>query len=124
MNTLSSLLKFIGDTMGAAPSTLTTTAKTLVGAINEVDSDIDDVESSLKTLVLTKTGVSGSGAFTSIFTDSRITGDHVCPPGNAYLSNPSAQTNEWTVTTESGKATVSGSIDGTTDITLYLELKA
>ena len=39
MNTLSSLLKFIGDTIGAAPSTLTTTSKTLVGAINEIDSN-------------------------------------------------------------------------------------
>lgn len=40
MNTLSSLLKFIGDIIGAAPSTLTTTSKTLVGAINEIDSDV------------------------------------------------------------------------------------
>lgn len=34
MNTISSLFKFLGDTLGANPSTLKTTNKTLVGAIN------------------------------------------------------------------------------------------
>lgn len=113
MNTLSSLLEFIGDTIGAAPSTLTTTNKTLVGAINEVDAES-------KTLVLTKTGVSSLSS--CVFSDSRITANHVVV--NSELSNPSAQTGEWTVTTAAGTATVTGSISGTTDITLYLELKA
>ena len=35
MNTLSSLLNWIGNTIGANPSTLPTTSKTLVGAITE-----------------------------------------------------------------------------------------
>lgn len=39
MNTLSSLLAFLGNTLGANPNTLTTTSKTIVGAINEVDAD-------------------------------------------------------------------------------------
>ena len=34
MNTLSSLLNFLGNTLGANPSTLKTTSKTLVGGIN------------------------------------------------------------------------------------------
>ena len=38
MNTLSSLLKFIANTIGANPTTLKTTSKTLVGAINEMAS--------------------------------------------------------------------------------------
>jgi hypothetical protein len=37
MNIISSLLKWIGDTIGANPSTLATTSKTLVGAINELE---------------------------------------------------------------------------------------
>lgn len=37
MNTLSSLLNFLGNTLGANPNTLTTTSKTLVGSINEVN---------------------------------------------------------------------------------------
>lgn len=36
MNTLSSLLQWIGSTIGANPNTLKTTNKTLVGAINEM----------------------------------------------------------------------------------------
>ena len=40
MNTLSSLLNWIGVTIGANPSTLTTTSKTFVGSINEVAADV------------------------------------------------------------------------------------
>ena len=39
---------------------------------------------------------------------------------NCVLSNPSAQTGDWTVTTSNGSLTISGSISGTTNITLYL----
>ena len=39
---------------------------------------------------------------------------------NSVLSNPSAQTGDWTVTTSSGSLTISGSISGTTTATLYL----
>ena len=40
---------------------------------------------------------------------------------NSVLSNPSAQTGDWTVNTDTaGKVTISGAISGTTDITLYL----
>lgn len=40
MNTLSSILNFIGGVIGANPNTLTTTSKTIVGAINEVNGRI------------------------------------------------------------------------------------
>ena len=36
MNTLSSLFKWIGNTIGADPSTMATTSKTVVGAINDL----------------------------------------------------------------------------------------
>lgn len=39
---------------------------------------------------------------------------------DSYLSNPAAQTGEWTVTTNSGSVTISGSISGTTNVTLTL----
>lgn len=50
--------------------------------------------------------------------DGNITPKHVVV--NAVLSNPSAQVSDWTVTTSAGSAEVSGTISGTTDITLYL----
>lgn len=37
MNTLSSLLEWVGNTIGANPNTLTTSSKTIVGSINEVN---------------------------------------------------------------------------------------
>lgn len=40
MNVLSSILYFIGTTIGANPSSLTTTSKTFVGAINEVAASV------------------------------------------------------------------------------------
>lgn len=39
---------------------------------------------------------------------------------NSLLSNPSAQTGDWTVTTTNGSLTVTGTISGTTALTLYL----
>lgn len=40
MNTLSSLLKWIGNTIGANPNTLSTSSKTIVGSINEVAASV------------------------------------------------------------------------------------
>jgi len=53
-------------------------------------------------------------------TNAAITSDMKVKPGDAYLSNPAAQTGEWTVTTSTGAVTISGSISGTTNVTLWL----
>ena len=86
MNTLSSLLNFIGKYMGVV-----TVSKSSV--------------SSLPTTI----------------TDSDILATHKCV--KATLSNPSAQTGDWTVTTSAGSLTISGTISGTTDIELDLAVK-
>ena len=39
---------------------------------------------------------------------------------NSVLGTPSAQTGDWTVTTANGSATITGSISGSTTLTLYL----
>lgn len=39
---------------------------------------------------------------------------------HSVLSNPAAQTGDWTVTTSNGSLSIAGTISGTTDITLYL----
>ena len=39
---------------------------------------------------------------------------------NSTLGTPSAQTSDWTVTTSAGTLTISGSISGSTTVTLYL----
>lgn len=65
-----------------------------------------------------------SSSFSSLpvtITDSNITADHVVV--NSVLSNPSAQTGDWTVTTAAGSLTIAGSISGSTTVTLYLNVK-
>lgn len=53
--------------------------------------------------------------------NSAITADHVVV--NSVLGTPSAQTGDWTVTTSDGSLTVSGTISGSTTLTLYLAIK-
>ena len=50
--------------------------------------------------------------------DSNITPKHIVV--NSVLSDPSAQTGDWTVTTSAGSVEISGSISGSTAVTLYL----
>lgn len=72
----------------------------------------------VKTLVIT------SASFSSLpqtISDARITSDHVVL--NSVLSNPSAQTGDWTVTTLDGSVTISGTISGSTTLTLYLGIQ-
>ena len=47
-----------------------------------------------------------------------ITSSMVCI--NSYLSNPSAQTGQWEINTANGSVTVSGTINGSTALKLYL----
>lgn len=65
-----------------------------------------------------------SSSFSSLpvtINNSNITADHVVV--NSVLSNPSAQTGDWTVTTAAGSLTIAGSISGSTTVTLYLNVK-
>lgn len=51
-------------------------------------------------------------------TDENITSDMVVT--NSVLGTPSAQTSDWTVATANGSLTITGSISGSTAMTLYL----
>lgn len=53
-----------------------------------------------------------------VVTDANITEDMMVI--KSELSNSTAQTSSWTVTTADGSATIAGSINGTTSMTLYL----
>lgn len=86
--------------------------QTINGSINEVKAQADKCEC----LVLTQASIS---ALPVTISDTAIETDMVVI--NAVLSNPAAQTNDWTVNTyTAGQATISGTISGTTDLTLYL----
>lgn len=51
--------------------------------------------------------------------DRRITDDMVVV--NSVLSNPSAQTGDWEVTTSNGSLTITGTMSGSAGLTLYLQ---
>lgn len=83
----------------------------LTGQINSLGTEI----ATYKCLVIS------SSSFSSLpisITNSKVTSEHVVV--NSILSNPSAQTDDWTVTTSNGSLSISGSINGSTTITLYL----
>lgn len=86
--------------------------------MNALSSLLNFIGTHFGVIEVTATSVS---ALPVTITDSNITAKHVCT--KAVLSNPGAQVADWTVTTSAGSATISGSISGSTDITLYLELK-
>lgn len=69
-----------------------------------------------KGLVVINCGTVSSLSFTK--DNANILADHVVL--KAELGTPSAQTSDWTVATSAGSLTISGSIDGSTTVKLYL----
>lgn len=67
------------------------------------------------------TKVITTDAFSSLphtYSNTKIKAHHVVV--DSQLSNPSAQTSDWTVTTANGSMTISGSISGSTTLTVKL----
>lgn len=84
--------------------------------LNEIQDAVVELQTEINCLVLSKASFS---SLPQTFTDSRITTDMVCI--KAELGTPSAQTGNWTVNTNTaGQAVVSGTISGSTTLTLYL----
>lgn len=52
------------------------------------------------------------------YSNTKIKAHHVVV--DSQLSNPSAQTGDWTVTTANGSMTIAGSISGSTTLTVKL----
>ena len=95
---------------------VTSQIQTLTNKANTLENEKAD-----KPLVITLPNVSSSKlAFTSadVSKIANVTADHVVI--ESVLSNPSAQTGDWTVTTASNSIIISGSISGTTNLTLTL----
>lgn len=96
-------------------SSVSTNAQSGVAVASAVATAKAEAIAEIKCLVLT------SSSFSSLpqtITNANITSDHVVI--NSVLSNPSAQTGDWTVTTSNGSLSISGSISGSTTTTLYL----
>ena len=67
----------------------------------------------------TKTVTTDSfSALPHTYSNASIKAHHVIV--DSYLSNPSAQTSDWTVVTANGSMTINGSISGATTLTVKL----
>lgn len=97
---------------------LSSNVSTLDSNLTTLTSRVNSLQLDLKCLVINATSISSLPA---TINNELITSDHVVV--NSYLSNPEAQTEDWTVTTSSGSLTISGSISGSTTVTLYLLMR-
>lgn len=95
-------------------STQQAQARTNIGAVGTAD--LSAAVDAVKLLVVSGT-ISESNRTIS---NAGITADMVV--ANAVIGTPSAQAGDWTVTTAAGSVTISGSISGSTTVTLYLAL--
>ena len=103
----------------------TKTNKELTAEVTQNTSDIQTLTNNVSTnataIAKCETLVVSVPSFSALpqtITNANIDDDMVVV--NSVLSNPSAQTGDWAVTTSSGSLTISGSISGTTTATLYL----
>lgn len=80
-----------------------------------VASAVSAAVNEMKCLVIVS---SSFGTLPQTISNSKITSDHVVV--NYVLSNINAQISDWTITTSNGSLTISGSISGSTTLTLYL----
>lgn len=100
------------DAITGSLSSLETTAKSnLVAATNELKASID----TLPTLVVS---VPSFSSLPQTISNASITANMVVM--NSVLSNPAAQISDWNVDTAAGSLTISGSIGGSTTLTLYM----
>lgn len=110
-STVKITMALIKDYMTGGLTNLKTSIKTsVVAAINEAFDLAHPLAVSKSSVSALPTTISAAG----------ISADMICKPGDCLLSNPAAQTGDWTVTTAAGSVTISGSISGTTNITLWL----
>ena len=116
-------------------STLNTTAKSsAVAAINEVNAnigDLDDLDTTADTSAVAAINevykmaepveitFSNVSSLPQTKNNAEITAAMKCKPGDVYCSSSSAYLNA-TVTTSNGSVTISGTLSGTTDITIWL----
>lgn len=98
----------------------TETAGHLQNEIEELQDDVAALETNVEELKTLVVEIQSFSSLPVTVTDARITADHVVD--RHVMSNTKAQTSDWTVTTSAGSLTVSGTISGTTSLTLYLNL--
>ena len=113
------------DNIGAIASSDLPSASTSAAGMVQLYDGIDGTSStqaataaSVRKTVPVMLETSGVSALPVTISDADITADMVLI--HAELSSPRAQTGEWTIDTAAGSVTISGNINGTTDIRMIL----
>ena len=96
------------------------TAGHLQNEIEALQGDVGDLEDAVEALKTLEIDIASFSSLPVTVQDSRITADHVVD--RYVLSDCTAKTGDWTVTKSAGSLTITGTIDGTTTLTLYLNL--
>lgn len=87
--------------------------------LTNIEQDVSDNAQDISELKILKVTIASFSSLPQTVSNSAITTDMVCI--KAELGTPSAQTSDWTINTDTaGQVTVSGSISGSTTLTLYL----
>ena len=86
--------------------------------VDSLDTDINDLSTLTASYEPIRINIASFSSLPQTVSSSDITEDMVVL--GYWLSRPSSQTGEWTVTTSNGALTVSGSISGWTALTLIL----
>lgn len=88
-------------------------------ASDSIEEQIEDANTAIAKCEVLPISFSSFSSLPQTKSDANIETDMVVV--NSVLSNPSAQTGDWTVNTDTaGQVTVSGTISGSTTLTLYL----
>lgn len=107
-----------------AASTIEEALGSVVPDLSQIEAEIAGIETSINSLAVNVTNHNLTFTLTDVdylpqvLSNNKITVDH--EPFRLELSNPNAQKGDWTVGTSAGSVEISGSISGTTDITVYL----
>ena len=110
-----------GDTKWVTPSYCYIDDQGIYEGSTPIDADLlegHDTEYFVNELGCVEIFIDEFNSLPQTVSNNLITGDSVVI--NSILSNPAAQTGDWTVTSTSGALEVSGTINGTTSLTMYL----
>ena len=83
-----------------------------------LNQNADKIDAGFKSLEVLAVNCGTISSLPTTITNTNITNDMVVL--QSTLGNPAAQLSEWTVSTANGKLTISGTISGSTALTLYL----
>ncbi|MBQ2527536.1 MAG: hypothetical protein II544_02170 [Spirochaetales bacterium] len=86
--------------------------------LNKIENGIYDNSLDIAKLPVLLLDCATVSSLPATFSDAKITDDMVVV--KAELGTPSAQTSDWSVETSDGSLTVSGTISGSTTLTLFL----